>query len=286
MFKIRHTARKSVSFLHHLARDPKMAVNRLRGYFKPTLLSFQMGKVGSQTIKYTLESDFHVIHLHTRQEMQALLPDLRKNRKGKLEIITATRDPIGREISVYFQNICAPAFTYGVKSNEEAFEVGAEGLVEKFHQRWDAGEPDTTVWFDEHFKATTGIDIYAHPFDREQGWQIVETGEYRILVVRFEDIGRNYLNAVNSFVKGSYNRNLHYQKMVDSNVSDTKWYGSLMKDFKSQISFKKEILDAAYQSKYCRHFYTEEEVVRMRAQWRVENTDNCQTGGRGKHGRW
>jgi hypothetical protein len=270
MYLLTNIPHKTISFFRHLARDPKMTMNRLRGYFQPTLLSFQMGKVGSQTIKYTLESDYHVIHMHTKEEMLAFLPNLRKSKTNKLEIITATRDPIGREISVYFQNICAPAFAYGVESMEEAFKVGTKGLVEKFHQRWNAGEPDTTVWFDEHFKACTGIDIYAYPFDREQGWQIIETDEYRILVVRFEDINRNYLEAVNTFVAPSRGGVLRYEKMINSNVSDDKWYGSLMNDFKSQISFKKEILDAAYQSKYCHHFYTDREIDKMRSRYQID----------------
>jgi hypothetical protein len=259
---------KTISLTRHLVRDPAMARRRVIGYFKPPLLSFQMGKVGSQTIKYTMEADYHVIHMHTRKEMEALLPTLKQRGNRKLDVVTATRDPIGREISVYFQNMLAPGFPFGVKSKEEAFRIGPEGLIERFHKRWQSGAADTNVWFDRHFKASTGVDVYRHPFDIGRGWDIIEDGDYRILVVRFEDIRRNYLEAVNAFVSLG-GRNRQYAGMVNANVSDQKWYGSLMTEFKSKITYSREVLDDAYDSKYCRHFYTPAEIERMRSKHRV-----------------
>jgi hypothetical protein len=199
-----------------------------------------------------------------------LLPQIKRKQGRKLDIITATRDPIGREISVYFQNFTSPNFPLGISSQEEAFKIGAPGLIERFHQRWESGAIDTTIWFDRHFKSSLGLNIYDFPFDAEKGWQIIETDLLRILIVRFEDINRNYLEAVNSFVALSHGGGIRYDKMIPANVSDKKWYGSLMKDFRQQITFKKEILDSAYNSKYCSHFYTSSEIDKMRSKHHVE----------------
>ncbi len=267
--KMKNLIHKGTSFLRHLSRDPRMAFRRLIGYLKPPLLSFQMGKVGSQTIKYTLEADYHVIHMHTREEMIATLPRVRRAKRKKLEIITATRDPVGREISVYFQNMLAPGYPFGVKSREDAMRIGADGLLERFHQRWQSGAIDTNVWFDRHFKTATGVDVYQHPFNVKRGWDIIEEHDYRILIVRFEDLNRNYLEAVNAFVKKA-NRSLSYSKMVNANVSDDKWYGGLLKEFKSKVSFSRKALDETYDSKYCNHFYMPEEIATMRSRFRVD----------------
>jgi hypothetical protein len=202
--------------------------------------------------------------------MTRLLPRIKRRKGRKLDVITATRDPIGREISVYFQNMLAPDFPFGVSSREEAFEIGPEGLIERFHQRWQSGAVDTNVWFDQHFKSSTGVDVYQHPFNVERGWDIIEDAEFRILIVRFEDIGRNYLEAVNAFVAPAYGGGSRYPKMINANVSEQKWYGQLMKEFKAKVTFSREVLDEAYDSKYCGHFYTSTEIAKMGSKHRVD----------------
>lgn len=262
--------RKTVWFFRHLVKNPKMAGRRLLSYFQPSLISFQMGKVGSSTIKDTIETDYRVHHMHTRHEMELILPHIRRKAGKKLDLITASRDPIGREISVFFQNLIAPGFPYGVSSRKEALDLGASGLIPHFKNMLESGGAETTIWFDSHFKPATGVDIYEYPFDRAKGWQITETDAWRILVVRFEDINKNYCEAVNAFVTPRFGNNIRYEKMRPFNVSEDKWYISLMKDFKSQITFKQETLDSAYCSKYCMHFYTPSEIERMKSKYRVQ----------------
>lgn len=260
---------KAAWFLHHLVWNPKMAVRRFVGYFRPPLLSFQMGKVGSQSIKSTIETDYLIHHMHTRQEMELLLPLLRRKSGKKLDLITATREPVGREISVFFQNLIAPDFPYGVSTKKEAFEIGVEGLIPLFREMYDSGGSETISWFDRHFKPSTGVDVYDHPFDKQKGWDIIETDGWRILIVRFEDISRNYLDAVNSFAAPRHNGRLKYKRMREANVSENKWYAPLMREFKTRITFKQEILDSAFQSRYCTHFYTPAEIERMNSRYKV-----------------
>jgi hypothetical protein len=251
------------------SRDPILAIRRLISYFRPPLISFQMGKVGSRTIQNTIQTDCMVHHLHTKQEMLLLLPRIKKKVQGEIDIITATREPVGREVSVYFQNFLSPGYPHGVPSAEFATELGASGLAELFKKRWREGMIDTTVWFDHHFLTSTGIDVYDHPFDPEKGWTIIRSNGFRVLIVRFEDIRKNYLEAINGFMGGRAENPREYSRMWPNNVSGKKWYGELMKEFKSTVRFTKQELDDVYESKYCAHFYTKDEVRNMRSRWRV-----------------
>lgn len=262
---------KTYWFFKHLVSDPVLAGRRLLGYFHPPLLCFQMGKVGSSSIKDTIESDYRVYHLHTKDEMGYLLPNVERRAKSKIDIVTATRDPIGREISVYFQNLLAPGFVGGVASQQEALEIGVQGLIERFHMRWKSDAIDTAAWFDRHFEESTGVDIYSFPFDKEKGWQIVETEKYRILVLRFEDIRSNYLEALNTFVAPRFGDSERYTCIRPSNISDAKWYAALMKDFKREVSFDSNTLESAYQTKYMEHFYKPREIAKMRSKFRINS---------------
>lgn len=267
---------KSHWFLKHLIRDPKWTIRRLLGYFKPPLFIFQMGKVGSSTIKNTLETRYHMCHFHTQKEFDTYcrkFPPARYLKKpdDRFDIITATRDPIGREVSAFFQNITNTGISHGyaIGTKEEVLAMSAERLIEEFFKRWEKGVPDTTVWYDRHFKTSTGIDIYAHPFDPEKGWNIIHDGKWRVLLVRFEDINRNYLEATNAFVSERFGKAAEYPAILPANVSDDKWYGELMKEFRSKIRFTPQQIVSQYDSKYCRHFYSPAEIERMKAKWKL-----------------
>jgi hypothetical protein len=265
---------KARSFCNLLLRDPKWAIRRLRGYLNPPLFIFQMGKVGSRTITNTVETRYRVCHFHTSGEFEKYSAMFWTKKQtgesgGYIDMITATRDPIGREVSAFFQNITNMSHSWGVGSREEVLAMSAEELIGKFFERWDKGAINTTIWFDRHFKSSTGIDIYAHPFDPKTGWSIIRDGAWRVLIVRFEDINRNYLEACNAFVRQRFGESATYPALLPANMSDDKWYGPLMLDFKKNIRFTPEQIASQYESRYCRHFYSPEEIERMKAKWNV-----------------
>ena len=190
-----------------------------------------------------------------------------------IEIITATRDPVGREISAFFQNLTAVGHPYGVGNREEVLEMGVDGLIEAFHERWHREVPDTTVWFDRQFKPHVGVDVYQHPFDPEKGWTLIEENGRRILIVRFEDIRRNYLDAVNAFVEPRFGTPARFSSLLARNVSEQKWYADLMRGFKEKIRFSKDLLDDQYGGRYCTHFYSTGEISDMRGRWKTNDEE-------------
>ena len=52
------------TFGRKLISDPLWIARRITGMFHPPLFSLQMGKVGSSSIKYTIESRYRVFHCH------------------------------------------------------------------------------------------------------------------------------------------------------------------------------------------------------------------------------
>jgi len=267
---------KAKWFFKHLVRDPKWTIRRLIGYTKPPLFSFQMGKVGSSTVKNTLETRYHVCHCHTSEKFKLyqknhVRENFRQNQPIPYDIITACRDPLGREVSAFFQNIDNLNHSYGVAHRDEILKIPIDGLIKAFFEAWGKGAANTTVWFDRHFYPATGIDIYQHPFDPANGWSIIRDGQWRVLVLRFEDINRNYLEACNAFVTERFGDNAKYKEILPANVSDGKWYGDLMREFKKQIIFKQEQISALYDSPYCKHFYSEKEISIMKSRWNIIN---------------
>ncbi|MCB1132420.1 MAG: hypothetical protein KDN05_14930 [Verrucomicrobiae bacterium] len=182
------------SFSNHLRKDPGGAVRRLRGYFRPPLFLFQMGKVGSSTHKNTLQTLYHVHHLHTAADFKI------KHRPEKdgdsVDLITIVREPIGRKVSTFFQNLVGSPYGYSFPNREAALAAGTGELLRRFHE-WEDGVTEATRWFENHFEPATGIRIYQHEFDPETGWTILSEGKWRVLVLRFEDIRTNHLEALN-----------------------------------------------------------------------------------------
>lgn len=90
-----------------------------------------------------------------------------------------------------------------------------------------------------------------------------------MLVVRFEDINRSYLDAINAFVTERFGADAAYPEMRQANVSEDKWYADLMRALKKRITFTQAEIDEQYESVYCRHFYSPEEITRMKSKWTV-----------------
>jgi Putative capsular polysaccharide synthesis protein len=262
--------------------NPELAWRRTRGRFQDPLFVFQMGKVGSTTLEETLEARYRYYHLHERADFLSKFEPYRVGRRTKgseyFDIITATRDPFARKISSFFQNLAVsrvntpnPDYRFCFESEEAAQNASMDELIERFHS-WDDGIPETTEWFERQFEPATGIRIYDHEFDPEQGWQIFREGKWRVLVLRFEDISKNHLEALNEFVVQRYGRSSRIDRLWPANLSSRKWYFDLMNEFKEKIQFSDAEIDAVYGTPYARHFYSDRELASMRSKWRGATT--------------
>ena len=263
---------KAFSFYRFVKRDPSGAIRRLRGYFRDPLFLYQMGKVGSSTHRNTLQERYHVYHLHTLEDFEKKYNGVHQRTPGlehrNLDLITIAREPVGRKISTFFQNLVNSPYPFCFQNEAEAGAAGVDELIKRFHD-WEYGIEEATGWYDKHFEPATGVCIYNHDFDKERGWSIHQDGRWRMLVLRFSDVETNHVEAINSFLVSRFGERAEIEALRSSNVSGKKWYASLMKEFRSKIDFSNYELDRAYNSTYMRHFHTEQEISSMRSIWRV-----------------
>ena len=239
------------------------------------IIVYQMGKVGSSTIFRNLESQlqqpvFHVHHLarqraeiiisrtQSLEKSQDSLNKLKKIRKviaekpragEPLKIITATRDPIARNISAYFQNL-------GTK-----FFSDLDWLEEDFISNYPHSVP--LRWFDVELKSVTGIDVFEEEFPINQGWQILKHDGVKVLILRQENLARTIKSGVIQEFLGAGDINL----TESFNRSNAKEYSKRYAEFKEKVRIPEGLLDSLLASKYAEHFYSKAEISTFKRIW-------------------
>lgn len=270
-------------------------------YKKPPLLIYQMGKVGSKTIRSTLQAstlDRSVYHVHLLSpdriekleterreylgtEKEHLLKHiwqyqhLRKqmaddSTSGRWKIVTLTREPISRNISAFFENLEVSLLDadhrYGIRSDYYGFDITLDGenideLVRLFFERLYHDRP--LVFFDEELKTVFGVDVFASDFPVSRGYKIYEGERADVLLVRLESLNRCARDAFKEFL------GIEDFALVNANVGGDKAYSSLYERCKESIVLPQAYIDRMYDSKYMLHFYCDEEIAGFRAKWRV-----------------
>ncbi len=245
---------------------------------KPVVV-YQMGKVASSSIHLSLKAttDLNVFHLHRlnpenielvrkerlrrgsllKNEDRALYlyENLMKNPpNGSVKIISLVREPIGRNISAYFQNL--QSFE-GVQDAHNSIEV--EPLIEHFIERYSHDVP--LLWFDEEMRATTGIDVYEYTFPRDQGYQVIAEGPYQVIIMRHDLDDRLKEKYIAEFLE------LESFNLSRANEASSKEYADAYKRFVSSIKLPSGYVERMLSSKYARHFYSQEERRAFSERW-------------------
>ena len=247
---------------------------------------YQMGKVGSETIINSLNHlnlpvPIYHIHILSKRNLNQVIPryqqqdleltlQLKHSQKlrnylesgldPKLTVITAVREPISQFISAFFQNIKT--------SNPEFIDSDGTWNEAKIYThlsaRLDNYDPQTAWncnWFDNDFKAALNIDIYQHDFDRKLGYTKFSQGKIELLALQLEK-SDNWDKYLSNFLQLS-----QPVKIVKSNFSDNKQYKTVYNTILRGIKIPKQTLKAIYQSKYCRHFYSDEDLEMFLQRW-------------------
>ena len=271
-------------------------------YKEPPLLIYQMGKVGSKTIRSSLRAikfDRPVFHVHfltpdrverTEKERRKYLGTekmgllrhvwqyqyLRKRMESGLDgekkwkIVTLTREPIGRNIATFFENLRMQPPDSGGRYRVQSDYYGIEGvftmedtdeLMRLFFERLYHDRP--LVYFDEEIKSVFGIDVFASEFPIAQGYKVYEGERADVLLIRLESLNDCARDAFKEFL------NIEGFTLMNENIGSEKAYAPLYKKLKDSIILPEAYVDRMYTSKYTRHFYSEEEIARFRAKWRT-----------------
>lgn len=222
---------------------------------------FQMGKVASSTIYRSLKEQYPgiVVHEHFFNPdfgdpwMRALYRWYNTGGDRPLKIISPVREPIGRNISAFFQNFERDT---GVPYTEHDFSL--EELRDLFLENYPHRMP---LKFFNKIKRHFGIDVYAHSFP-EEGHRVMDNGEgVELLVLRHDLEDERKAELIGSFCGISGFR------LERANVGEEKIYAGTYRAFRENVRLPSSYLERMKQSAYFRHFYSEETIREVCEKW-------------------
>lgn len=259
----------------------------------PPILVYQMGKVGSTTVYNSLKEaniENPVYHLHSlsldKLNKEAELCDRqkiplygeikigkilsKKIKEGKpipWKIITLVREPIGNQISHIFQQ----PFLFNPDLLDRDNRIENSHAIEFIRAKLENFDPERdyiATWFDKELKAMLGINIYDRPFDRHKGFTIFRQENFEILVLRLEDLNKNFDEAITQFLSLE-----NPIKMSHSNIRKNKKYSNTYKYVLENIKISRLACENIYSSKYARHFYEEDRIEKLIKKWSGEGKE-------------
>lgn len=269
-------------------------------YRKGPILVLQMGKVGSKSVQAGLEaqvSDRAIYHAHflseerTAQTEEQRRKFFRTNKDTylrrpwlnqfllrryqnfddgrKWKLITLTREPVGRNISAFFENLEVVP-----RENDGEFEISSDyyqidptivsvdepgHLAELFFERATHDSP--LQFFDREIRAIFDIDVLKEGFSPEKGYGIYHSERADLLVLRLESLEECAANAFKEFL------GIDNFKVINRNIGAKKVYAPLYDAFKRHAVIGTDYANTFYESKFMRTFYTSEEIASARAKW-------------------
>jgi len=271
------------------------------------IIDYQMGKVGSSTIRVSLterglnQAFYHVhflnpvrvaeIERQRRQyfgtDKQALLTRpwtyqflyeqiQKKDRHWK--IITLVREPVARNISTFFENLEVSkkpdGDLYAIKSDYYGIDIevspdNVEPLISLFFERLQHDRP--LRYFDDEIKTVFGLDVYTDKFPTQKGYRIYPADHADLLLIRLENLNDCAADAFRAFM------DIDDFSLVQTNVGSEKIYAPLYSAFKQSIRLPESYLDRMYNAKYTRYFFTDEEIRGFRRNWKTEQMATTQS---------
>jgi len=226
--------------------------DRMQELITAPIFLFQMGKVGSSSLKSTLSSNYRglVVHAHDGKmltEKQKAILRWRKRLKLPIYVICPIREPLSRNISAFFQNFNRDT---GFEFSDK--EWTSDELLELFLRHYPHNL--CLEWFDSTLRPTFGVDVFSQPFPIEQKWKIYKYKSVRILVYR-SDLERSAQLDVISRLIGQ-----QFSGWTYSNISADKEYGEIYKRFIGAVKLPDIYISIMCNSKFCRKFWSEEEI--------------------------
>ena len=167
-------------------------------------------------------------------------------------VITTVREPVAQAVSAFFHGTPRRGLLDTAPSLDE---LEATLLSEQWLRA-------PLRWFDREFEPALGIDVFGHEFDPGVGHGVIETPSVRVLLLRQENLAAAP-PAVARFLgrPGTL-------AVPPRNEASTKEYGARYREFLAAVRLTDPVLDDVYDSRYARHFYTDNELERFRRRWR------------------
>ena len=236
------------------------------------IVIYTMGRVGTvstrkaiaQTVPYTQLEVAHYLTSEGIADREAFRGSVDKRSHRVRGLLTSTdspyplfvslaRDPVAR----YASFIMKQAQVGRCKRADEESLTTADLKREFVNQ----GPDDSVGWMERELGTFLDFDVYATPFDREQGYQIYELKRGKLLILRLDDLSRAFSAAMTQFV------GCPFSLPTVHNSGKTGPMGGVTSRFSDELVLDDGLLDQYYTSRFARHFYTEAELAKFRAKW-------------------
>lgn len=250
----------------------------------PPIVIYQMGKVGSSSVyrslsnsrlpnpvyqvhflsekgireaeQYFLTLEMPVTAQHIKRSKLLRKAMVKRQERGKRwKIITLVREPIGRDISDFFENV-HKYYPYLIDEPGKIKREESIRHLQEIFMNYDPATDYACTWFDCELRNAFDIDVYNHPFNHADGFTIIRDKGIDLLILRLEDINRCFSKALTEFLEEPVS-------MAKANISATKPYWDDYKWVKENIVLPRYVCSLIYSTKYATHFYNE----RMRIQF-------------------
>lgn len=185
--------------------------------------------------------------------------------KVKPLVITLIRDPIAINVSNFFHNYrWWPAELLEKSQNRESNYL--EDLEHRFLDHNPHEMP--LIWYDAELKEVFHVDVLSSEFPTDKGYKIYEGNLSDVLLIRLESLDKCVENALKEFL------GVDEVTLVNTNVAQQKWYGTIYKEFIETIVLPDNYLNSMYDWNYAQHFYSEDEIAMFRAKWGKQATSS------------
>lgn len=163
--------------------------------------------------------------------------------------ISLVREPIARNLSGFFEN--ARNLLTGHPSEWEPEEV-----LDVFVKRYKHTIP--LDWFDREFEAQLGINIYEQKFDPQEKY--VELSRHNTVIFRSDCDDKIAARVLSEALE---------RTIIVGRANDTsnKPYSNIYRAVQRIAKFPKPFIDSMYDTKYVRHFWSDEEINVFRKKW-------------------
>jgi hypothetical protein len=214
---------------------------------------------------------YHPQHARLGRWLRRRITDPRNRRQWL--VITLVRDPVSRNVSSFFQNLVFRlGFDYEARLQSESQETVVADIRRLFEKHYLDGrsmerlDSSPLTWFDAELKSVFGVDVYASEFPKKKGYQIYESERARVLLMRLEDLDRVHSAAMKEFL------GIDDFALVNANEAESKAYSELYGIFRRGLTLPPEYFREFYDSRYARHFYTDEEIQVFRSKWKTRQS--------------
>jgi hypothetical protein len=252
----------------------------------PLLLVHQMGRAGSMTTTRSIRASplampvYHTHWLHPKNLAKRLkkfegVPEVQHplnvrvgrrvseelQREGpgrrKWKLVTVFREPVARNISVFFLSI--DAFVPDFARRYAGGPLDNRTLLEIFLREFPHDQP--LSWFDMEMGEMFGVDVYQTPFPQEQGYQVLKSQSVDLLLIKIEEFNSCYHDAFSEFL------GVNVPELLQTHITERDPTRPMYADFVKNAVLPQEYLDDMYESRFARHFYTPDELAEFRKKW-------------------